>query len=99
MPNSVNFYRVARWFYVRRINFIAIIIEAIIFVLYNCRIPSSCKIGQGTIWGYGGIGVVIHARAEIGDNVIIGANAVVIHNVESNTVVAGIPAKVIKMTK
>lgn len=31
----------------------------------------------------------------VGDNAIIGANAVVIHNVEANTTVAGIPAKVI----
>jgi len=32
----------------------------------------------------------------IGDNVIVGANAVVTSDVESGTVVGGIPAKVIK---
>lgn len=32
---------------------------------------------------------------KIGDNVVIGANSVVLHEVESNTVVAGVPAKVI----
>ncbi|WP_423840097.1 serine O-acetyltransferase [Vibrio mytili] len=32
----------------------------------------------------------------IGDNVIIGANAVVIKDVPSNSIVAGVPAKVIK---
>jgi serine O-acetyltransferase len=96
------------------------------------------KIGKGTSFAYGGIAVVIHKRAVIGDNVmigqcvtiggrskkinvpiirsniyigagsrilgdviignnvIIGANSVVINNVPDNSVVAGIPAKIIK---
>ena len=33
----------------------------------------------------------------VGDNAIIGANAVVIHDVPANAVVAGVPAKIIKM--
>jgi serine O-acetyltransferase len=33
---------------------------------------------------------------QIGDNVIIGANAVVVKNVPSDCVVAGIPAAIIK---
>lgn len=34
----------------------------------------------------------------IGDNTVIGANAVVINNVPDNAVVAGVPAKIIKFT-
>lgn len=34
----------------------------------------------------------------IGDNVIIGANAVVTHDIPDGAVVVGIPAKVISMT-
>ena len=95
-------------------------------------------IGRGTKFGYGGIGVVIHARTvigknctigqgvtiggksgwyevpmigdnvrihagariigpvRIGDNVEIGANCVVVKDVPSNCVVAGIPARILR---
>ena len=35
----------------------------------------------------------------IGDDVIIGANAVVIHDVPAKTVVGGVPAKVLRIRK
>ncbi len=44
-----------------------------------------------------GAGAVILGSINIGDNAIIGANAVVIHDVPANAVVAGAPAKIIKM--
>ena len=40
--------------------------------------------------------VTIVGGVNIGDNVIIGANSVVTHDVPSNSIIAGIPAKVIK---
>ncbi|PWF81224.1 serine acetyltransferase [Kocuria rosea] len=43
-----------------------------------------------------GAGAKILGPVEIGDNVVIGANSVVLSSVESNTLVAGVPAKVIK---
>ena len=43
-----------------------------------------------------GAGAVILGNVRIGKNSIIGANSVVNHDVEMNTVVAGIPARVIK---
>lgn len=108
------------------------------YVLFNSSLPASCTIGKGTVLAYGGIGIVVHARAvigrncmigqnttiggksgwyevpvigdnvyisagarilgpvRIGNNVIIGANAVVVKDVPDNCIVAGIPAKNIK---
>ena len=43
-----------------------------------------------------GRGVTILKGTTIGDNAIIGANAVVTHDVQSNTVVAGVPARPIE---
>lgn len=43
-----------------------------------------------------GAGCKIFGEITIGDNVIIGGNAVVTHDVPSNVVVAGVPAKIIK---
>jgi serine O-acetyltransferase len=107
-------------------------------LIFNSSVPPSTKIGKHTVFAYGGIGVVIHARTtigdnciigqgvtiggkskiynvpqignnvyisagsrilgdvKIGDNVVIGANAVVVKDVPSNSIVAGVPAKIIK---
>lgn len=74
-------------------------------------IGKNCMIGQGvTIGGKSGwyevpvIGDNVHISAgarilgpvRIGNNVIIGANAVVVKDVPDNCIVAGIPAKIIK---
>ena len=138
MLNAIFFYRIARFFYLHKVPFISKIIELLIFLVYNSRIPSSCIIGKGTKFAYGGIACVIHARSviganvkigtnvtvggrsghyevpvigdnvyiatgakvlgpiKIGNNAVIGANAVVIHDVEENAVVGGIPAKPLK---
>ncbi|MGV1061579.1 hypothetical protein ACQR24_12255 [Clostridium perfringens] len=46
-----------------------------------------------------GVGSTIIGNVNIGNNVIIGANSVVTKDVNSNCVVAGNPAKVIKILK
>lgn len=47
--------------------------------------------------GYIGPGAKIIGAVTIGNNVAIGANAVVTHNVPDNAVVAGVPAKILSM--
>jgi serine O-acetyltransferase len=41
-------------------------------VVFGLVLPPSVQIGAGTLLGYQGLGVVIHARAVIGRNVVIG---------------------------
>jgi serine O-acetyltransferase len=74
-------------------------------------IGENCWINQQVTIGYNGQGdppvigdnVTITCGAKvlgdirIGNNVIVGANAVVIHDVSDNCVVGGVPAKTIKM--
>lgn len=45
-----------------------------------------------------GANVTILGNVNIGDNVIIGAGSVVLHDIPSNTIVGGNPAKVIRYT-
>ncbi|MBL4701421.1 MAG: serine acetyltransferase [Phycisphaeraceae bacterium] len=46
-----------------------------------------------------GAGAKLLGAITVGDDAVIGANAVVLHDVESNTAVVGIPAKPIGMNK
>ena len=48
---------------------------------------------------YFGLGAKILGGVKIGNNVIVGANAVVTKDIPDNAVVGGIPAKIIKIIK
>lgn len=131
-------YRVGNWFYRKKIPLIPNIFDFIIRLAHNSAIYSQTDIGEGTKFGYGGIAVVVHKRAKIGkncvigtnvtiggrsksknvpvigdnvfistgskilgdirigNNCVVGANSVVIKDVSDNTVVAGVPAKIIR---
>lgn len=45
---------------------------------------------------YFGLGVKVFGQVKIGNNVTIGANAVVTKDIPDNAIVGGIPAKIIK---
>jgi serine O-acetyltransferase len=136
--NLINFHHLAHRLYLKKIPILPKIIYYLQFLIFNSSVPYKCKIGEGSKLAYGGMGVVIHERAiigkncligqgitiggkskeyevpqigdnvyiaagariignvKIGSNVLIGANAVVVKDVPSNCIVAGIPAKVIR---
>lgn len=138
MINAYFFYRISHKLFNWKIPLIPSLIKLFCFLIYNSSIPFQCKIGKGTKFAYGGIGVVLHKRTvignncvigtnvtiggksghyevptigdnvyiatgakilgpiKIGNNVTIGANAVVINEVPDNVIVAGVPAKIIK---
>lgn len=128
-------YRVGNFFFKKKVPLLLKIFNLLIRSLHN----SATNIEKGIIFGYGGIGVVIHKRTvigaggginsnvtmggrskikevpvignnvyistgakildeiAIGHNSVIGANTVVINDVPENSVVAGVPEKVIKL--
>lgn len=134
----IHWYRFANWLYRHKVPFVPKLIYILQYLFFNCAVPASCVIGKGTKFGYFGIATVIHSRAvigrncvigtcvtvggrsnhykvpvigdnvyigtgakilgpvKIGNNVVIGAGAVVLNDVPDNSVVAGVPARVIK---
>lgn len=131
------FYRIGNWCYRHKIPLIPRLMDILIRLIHNSAVHSTTEIGEGTIFAYGGIALVIHTEAQIGrkciigsnvtiggkswskevpvigdnvfiatgakilgnvkvgNNCVIGANAVVVKDVPSNCVVAGVPAKII----
>lgn len=128
-------HRIGHLCYKKKIPLISFLCKLLIRVIFNSAVDPSTQIGKGTIFGYGGIAIVIHKRAVIGENCVIGscvtvggrnhdnvpvigdnvkihtgakvlgnitignnvevgANAVVIESVQDNAIVAGVPAKV-----
>lgn len=133
---AMELYRISRAAHLEGLANGAYHIQSFIMAKYNCRIPHTASIGEGTRMGIGGVGSVIHPDAvigrdcviaqnvtigsrskgggnpvvgnnvfigpgakclggRIGDNVVVGANAVVLNEVPDNCVVAGVPAKII----
>ena len=87
-----------------------VIIEDDVFIGHNVsfindRYPTSKKAEdktwkvENTVVRRGasiGTGAVIMCGVEIGEGAIVGAGSVVIHNVASHSVVAGVPAKILR---
>jgi serine O-acetyltransferase len=134
----MKLYRLGNFAYNKNIPLLPPVCDLLIRLIHNCAVYSNTKIGAGTTFGYSGIGVVIHKKAvigqncvigtnvtiggrskskdvpvigddvyiatgakvlgaiKIGNNCVIGANAVVITDIPDNSMVVGMPAKVIK---
>ncbi|ENW17515.1 serine O-acetyltransferase [Acinetobacter haemolyticus] len=75
--NAITFYRISNWLYRYKIPFIPLIIKYFIFLIFNSVVPYSTKIGKGSKFAYGAIGVVLHSKTIIGEKVIIGQGVTV----------------------
>lgn len=70
--NALTFYRIGHACHRRRIPFVPVLMRNLSFLLFHAYVPSSAQIGTGTLLGYKGMGVVIHANAQIVDRCLIG---------------------------
>lgn len=81
MFNVVKCYRLARWLSLHNVPFIPKVIDYFIRWFFSCWFPHTVQVGRHIVLGYGGLGVVIHSRAVIGDfchidqNVTIGGTS------------------------
>lgn len=138
MWDLIYIYRFGNWFSKKNVPIIPKLCKLIIRIFFNSAVDPETEIGKNCVFAYGGIGVVVHKRTKIGNNVIIGqnvtiggkskiydvpiigdnvyigpgvrilgnihigneviigANCVVITDVPANSIVAGIPGKIIK---
>lgn len=75
--NAINKYRRANWFYRHHCRLISKLYEFRIYQAHNCFIPSCCELGEGTVFGYKGIGFVIGKKVSVGRNCMISQNVTI----------------------
>ncbi|WP_289741843.1 DapH/DapD/GlmU-related protein [uncultured Duncaniella sp.] len=78
MLNAIRLYRLANWLYRHHIPLLPKLLQLLIFINYNCSISYRMKIGRGTFFNHGGMGVLINPEATVGDNCKIGNNVSIV---------------------
>lgn len=68
----IYFYRLANFLFRNNVPFFPKVIELLIFLLFNSRIPSSITIGKGSSFAYQGLSTLLVKGTEIGENCVIG---------------------------
>jgi len=73
----LRMYRVGHWLNKKKIPLLPAIIQRMIRVLFACELPMTVKIGKGSQLHHNGLGVVIHEKAELGNNTHIYQNVTI----------------------
>lgn len=68
----INWYRLSHWLWKHHVPLLPKLLWRLQYLLFNSSVPGSCTLMKGVTFAYGGIGVVIHARAVVGENCMIG---------------------------
>jgi acetyltransferase-like isoleucine patch superfamily enzyme len=63
-----------------------------VHIASGARLASTVHIGEGT---HIGLGACIHQCIRLGHQAMVGAGAVVVDNVPDNTIVVGVPARIL----
>lgn len=99
-------YRLANWLHRNRIPFLPWVLYVVNRLVFSTVLPPSATIGKGVLLGYQGLCIVIHRRAIIGDDVVVGAGVTIGGRSEhfevpviGNNVVIGNGAKILGPVK
>jgi serine O-acetyltransferase len=69
------FYKMGHATVKAKIPFLPSVIKMTIRILFYAVIPPETEIGKNILFGYNGLGIVIHPKCRIGDNVTIAQHA------------------------
>jgi serine O-acetyltransferase len=77
VPDALRIYKHGRDCFLKGDLIAAKKCQTLNYILHNSVIPSECVLADGVVFGYGGIGVVLHPQSNISSGVIIGSNVTV----------------------
>lgn len=69
--DAMTFYRAGRKARELGLPLVPALLRKANFYLHHSYVPDAAEIGEGTVFGYGGMGVVIHEDARIGRHCLI----------------------------
>lgn len=75
--NVYKWYKASRFCYEHKIPIIPQLIKGAIRIVWGGVIPYHALIGEGTVLGYQGLGIVIHKKAVIGKSCTISQNVTI----------------------
>lgn len=87
MISAVDFYRASRWLSEKGVPVLPRAIDYLSRLIFACWLPHTASIGREVVLGYGGLGIVIHSDACIGDGVHIDQGV----TIGGNGTVFGVP--------
>jgi serine O-acetyltransferase len=73
----MTLYRIGNACHSKHIPLIPTLVNILIRLIYNCVVYSETQIGRGSFFAYGGIAVVVHKKAVIGNDCVIGSNVTI----------------------
>lgn len=73
----LKIFRIASWLYVHRVPLLPRVLYGLNRILFSIALPPSVCVGDRVLFGYSGLGIVVHARARIGDRVKISQNVTI----------------------
>ena len=82
----IIFYRISRALHNVGLKKVSSLLDKLHCLLFGFFIPGSSTIGKNTKFGYGGLGVVVHKEARIGNNCLIGQNVTIGKDIGKNGV-------------
>lgn len=75
--SPIHLQKISNLLYEKHVPLLPQFITLLIRLVFSCFISHKTKIGKNTILGYGGLGIVIHERAIIGNNCHIDQNVTI----------------------
>ena len=67
----IHFYRIARKLHLLGIPLLPRLIYIFNRIVFGVVLPPSAKVGKNVVFGYSGLAIVVHKRAQIGENVAV----------------------------
>lgn len=77
MNKITKLQRRARWFYLHKMSFVAVMIYRYMRFMYSCVIPYTCEIAPSVNFPHNALGVVINSSSKIGEGCTIYQNVTI----------------------